>query len=342
MHALIRTYLRAACKHRLAGGKVQDRRNQPVHFEVRIALQKPQHPRRFLAEYKSRSEDWIASDVVHRPAAIFHHVANVPGIAVEKTEIAPHRTQIANRSRPNQIPGSQPLRMRPNHKCLADLHTGAVPRRHQRPRLRHRHADRLLAQHVLARFRRSNRPRHMQMIRQWNVHRLDFRILQQFFVRSIRARNPQLPCRILGLPQIPRRDCRHRAPFSLLHRGNHFLGSNLRGTQHSPSHLVRHPRLLSFGPLNYRAEISGVHILVCTAFSPGSPRGAIYEQECSEGKSRREVQQDEAQRGASFLRNPRTFSAACYRWDPAAQTRIFHARPTQPATDPIPPRSRWP
>ena len=79
-----------------------------------------------------------------------------------------------------------PVRSRASHSCA---------------RLARRESDRLLTQHVLARFRGANRPRYVQMIRQRIVDRFDVRIGDQLFVRPVSARNRQCRRRIARLGQ---------------------------------------------------------------------------------------------------------------------------------------------
>jgi hypothetical protein len=81
--------------------------------------------------------------------------------------------------------------MRFHHKRFADFHAAAVARRQECLCFGHRQAKRLLAEHVLPRFRSLNRPRHMQMVRQGVVDHFNFGVCQQFLVGTVRFRNSQ-------------------------------------------------------------------------------------------------------------------------------------------------------
>ena len=113
------------------------------------------------------------------------------------------------------LPRPQPLRMRAHHERLAHLHARPVPRRDQFMNLGQVQRQRLFAQHVLARLRRSDRPRHMQMIGQRIVDGVDLRILQQILVRPVRFGETQRPRRLLRPALVARGDRRHFAPFAL-------------------------------------------------------------------------------------------------------------------------------
>src|SRR5712692_4045887 len=239
MHALIERRLRPAAKHRLPSRrKFQNRRRQPVSPKIRIPLQRAHYPHRLLPKNKSRHGDRIAANIQQPAPAPFHLVPHIRGIAIEVAEQAHRRPQLPDRSAANNLPRAQPLRMRLHHERLAHLHTCALARRQQRPRLRHVQADRLLAQHVLPCLRRFDRPRHVQMIRQRVVDRLHLAIPQQFLIRSVRLLNPQLSRCLFRFLLIPRSNRGDLAPRPELHPGNHFAHRNRRRPQDTPFHLL--------------------------------------------------------------------------------------------------------
>src|ERR1019366_3493063 len=133
-----------------------------------------------------------------------------------------------------------------HHECLAYRYARAVARLKQLPRLRRVHADRFFAQHVLARLRRAHRPRHMQVVRQRIVNRLDLRVRQHLLVRPVRFRNPQLARRFPGFLPVPRRDAHYLAAVAQLHRRNHPRHCDLGRSQNAPFHFPRSIRILPF------------------------------------------------------------------------------------------------
>src|ERR1700685_2664601 len=83
-------------------------------------------------------------------------------------------------------------------------------------------------------LRRLDRPRHVQMIRQGVVDRLDLRISQQLFVRPVSLRDSQRLRRFLPLLEVARSDRRNVAPFSFLHPRNHLADRDARRAQNTP------------------------------------------------------------------------------------------------------------
>jgi hypothetical protein len=99
--------------------------------------------------------------------------------------VASDQRQFADRSRGDQVARLQPLRMRPDHERLGHQLVGSLLHFRQRPRLGGVHADRLFAEHVFACFERPDGPRHVQVIRQRIVDRLDLVVLQKRLVRTV-------------------------------------------------------------------------------------------------------------------------------------------------------------
>ena len=242
LHPLIRHDLRPARENRLPAAEFQNRRRQPVGPEIRVALHHSAHPQRLRSKHKPRRSNRIAPDVQQPAAAPLRFMPHVLGVPVEVAEHPHNRAQFPNPPFANQLPGPQPLRVRLHHKRFANFHAGALPHRQQRPRFRGVQRDGLFAQHVLPRLRRLDGPRHVQVIRQRIVDRLNFRIAQQFLIRSISLFNFQPGSRRPGLVQIARSDSRHLTPRALLHPRNHFAHRDGRRAQNAPLHLL--PSLL--------------------------------------------------------------------------------------------------
>ena len=215
MEALVRHQLRAAGEDGLARGEVEDRRGEPVGVHLRVAVDEGNHARRLLREGEPRRLDEVAANVHQRAAADVHLVADVRRIDVEVAEEAEDRAQLPDAALVQQLPQPQPLRMAAHHEGLADLHAGARAHRQQRLRLGDGQADRLLAQHVLARLRGLDRPRHMQVVGQRIVDGVDVRVGEQLFVRAVGRGNAERGRLLLRLRKIARgdgNDCGKFAP----------------------------------------------------------------------------------------------------------------------------------
>src|SRR5258708_7739729 len=185
----MRNHLCAAGEYAMSRWEIQNGGSEPVDSKLRIAIEPSLDVHRFLLEQKAGNLYRITADVHQRPAAPFPHVANIGGIAIEITEDGLDRSEIANLSRAHDLAGADPLRMRPNHERLSDLDAGPVARLNQRAALGHAQRDRFFAQHVLAGLSRANRPGHVQMVREWIIDGLDFRVGQQFLIGSVGSRN---------------------------------------------------------------------------------------------------------------------------------------------------------
>src|SRR5712671_3215699 len=184
MHRLKVCALRKARERRLPGGKFQDRGRQAVCPEIRIALQRPCYPQRLLSKNKARHRNRVASDIQQTASTPLDFVPHIVRIPVEVAEDAHRRLQFSNGTGTDKFLRAQPLRMRLDHKRFANFYAGAVSRREQGLRLRHRGTDWLFAEHMLPCFRCFDRPWHMQVIWQRIVNRFDLAVLQKLFVRS--------------------------------------------------------------------------------------------------------------------------------------------------------------
>jgi hypothetical protein len=127
--------------------------------------------------------------------------------------------------------------MRPNHERLLDLYAGAVTRRDQSSGFVRRERNRLLAEHVLPVLHRRRRPRHVKMVGEWVVDRVDLAVLEHRFVRSVRLGDAERRRGLARFVSVARRNGHDLAPFAALHRRNDLLGCDLCHTQHAPSHL---------------------------------------------------------------------------------------------------------
>ena len=117
------------------------------------------------------------------------------------------RAERTDASVPHDRPRPLPLRVMRIDKGLDDRERRVPFRRgHQLLRLGRGKGDRLLAEHVLARLERADRPGNVQMVGQRIVNRLDLRVGQQRFVGAVGAGNPQL-----RRPPRSARDCSREA-----------------------------------------------------------------------------------------------------------------------------------
>jgi len=149
--------------------------------------------------------------------------------------VAGDDAQIPDAAALHEIAHGEPLRMVAHHERLADEHTGTLAHLEKLPRLVGRERDRLLAEHVLPRFRGADRPRHVQVIRERIVDGLDVGIGEELLVRTIRPLDAELPCRTLRLAQLARSDRDDAASRAALHRGCDLLHGNVRRAENPPA-----------------------------------------------------------------------------------------------------------
>ena len=90
--------------------------------------------------------------------------------------------------------------------------------------------DGLFAQHVLASIEGANRPRHVQVVGQGIVDRIDLGIRQQLFIRSVGTRDREARRRAPGLLDGSRSDGHDLAGLAGLNRGNDLVHRNLCDT----------------------------------------------------------------------------------------------------------------
>ncbi len=155
----------------------------------RIAIDERDAARGLGLEEEAAGDDRVAADVVEAAAADVRLVADVGGIEVVVAEEHLHRAQRADAALAHELAGAQPLRMEAHHERLGDQRL--ADRRAKRRRLVGGQRDRLFAQHVLARGGGRERERHVQVIGQRVVDRLDLRIGEQRLVRAVGLGNAE-------------------------------------------------------------------------------------------------------------------------------------------------------
>ena len=202
----------------------------------RVAVDERDAARRLGAQEEAPGHDGVAADVVEAAAADVGLVADVGGIEIVVAEEHLHRAQRADAALPHQLAGAQPLRMEAHHERFGDQHLAR--RRAQLRRLLRRQRDRLFAQHVLARGRGLQRERHVQVIGQRIVDRLDLGIGEQRFVRAVGLGNAERVGGVRGAGLVARGDRPDLEQAALQHAGQHALPPDLRGAQHAPDHFL--------------------------------------------------------------------------------------------------------
>src|SRR4051812_28379751 len=75
----------------------------------------------------------------------------------------------------------------------------------------------------------------MQMIRQWVVNSVDFRIPEQLLIRPVRLRNAERVSRSPGSAEISRSDGGDFRTGALLRGGNDLQRSDARDAKHAPA-----------------------------------------------------------------------------------------------------------
>ena len=174
-----------------------------------------QHARRLGVENKPRQRNRVAADIHQRAAAHVGLIADVVRVVVVVGKVRVDRAELADAAVAHQLPGRLPLRMKAVHERFHHLQL-RVRRRNvgELLGLGHREPDRLLAQHVLAGLDRPQRPRHVQVIGQRNVNRIDVAVGEQLVVRAVRLlRCPVAAATALRMRQIARGDRRRRRRF---------------------------------------------------------------------------------------------------------------------------------
>ena len=146
--------------------------------------------------------------------------------------------------------------MKAHHERFRDEPARTIARRDERLGLFRVERDRLLAQHVLARLERADRPRHMQLVGQRIVDRLDLGVGQQVFVGSIGAGDAEALAAARALAGRARRSPRFPRASPRCIAGMTFSVAML-ATPSTPHFTLRTspPTMKSiFGPARARAD----------------------------------------------------------------------------------------
>ena len=166
-----------------AVAEIDQRAGQAVGPEHRVAVDQRDAARRLGAEEEASGDDRRSSRCRRgrrrrcRPCC-----GRWRGRRCCSRRTSAPRAALPMRPALHQLARAQPLRMEAHHERLGDQHLAG--RRAQLQRLGRGQRDRLLAQHVLARGRGLQRQRHVQVVGQRVVDRLDLGIGEQGFVRS--------------------------------------------------------------------------------------------------------------------------------------------------------------
>ena len=99
--------------------------------------------------------------------------------------------------------------------------------------------ERLLAQHVLARLERADRPFAVHRVRQRDVHRFDLRVGEESVVGTERARDLPFPRILVGTRLVSARDGDEIDLVGRVRAGNHFP-VDVGGGDDSPLHGLPH------------------------------------------------------------------------------------------------------
>lgn len=126
------------------------------------------------------------------------------------------------------------------HERFRQQHVRLPASRGHPLRLAGRQRNRLLAQHMLARLRRPDRPFHMKMIRKRNIDGVDARIGEQLLVAAVRLRNVELPGRLLRSEQLAASDCRHFPRLGSPDARDDGAHRNAGAPEYAPAQFVGH------------------------------------------------------------------------------------------------------
>ena len=183
--------------------------------ESRIAGDGGGNAQRLLAEDHARRLDGIAADIEQPAAAVLADVADVVGVEFEVAERAHRANAVARCARRAPVPQSArhcgwfctmkpspiltPVRSRTAISSSASCGV---------------QADRLFAEHVLACLGGAHGPRHVQVIGQRIVDRVDLRIGQHLLVGAVGFGNAEFARRRFGPRRVARRDARDLAALA--------------------------------------------------------------------------------------------------------------------------------
>ena len=218
--------------------EVEDGRAQAVDAQGRVAVDRRHHPGRLGAGDEARGGHRVAADVEHAAAAPAQHVPDVGRIGQQVAEMAVDRLELADPPAADELARRQPLRVRAHHEGFLDVDAGTVARRQQRPRVGQVHAERLLAQHVLAGLGGLDRPGHVEMVGQGVVDRVDLGVGQERLVAVVAARDAQAVRHLAAAGRLARGQGHDLAARRPLQRWNDLLARDLGRAEHPEPQLA--------------------------------------------------------------------------------------------------------
>ena len=139
-------------------------------------------------------------------------------------------------------------------------------------------ADRLFAQHVLAGLGRLDRQRHVQVVRQRIVDRVDLRVGEHLLVRAVGLRNPELARGLFGTRTVARRDRDDLGEFALLHGGNHRFTA-MRATPSTPHRTLAIERIVPINgaaPDHFKLTLCTRQLVISPTYSSLGLRQSIW------------------------------------------------------------------
>ena len=203
--ALVRLGPRGAGERRDAPAvELEEAARHDVDAACRVAPDRALDPDRLPAEEHPRQVHAVAADVHQRAAACRQDVPDVGRVVVVVGEPALDRLQPADAARRDELADGDPRGMQAIHERLHQQDAGRLGGRDHPLGVGRRQGDRLLAQDVLARPDRGERPLQVEVVRQRDVDGVDPGIREQRLVRIVGARDRRAR-------RPPAGRCRHRA-----------------------------------------------------------------------------------------------------------------------------------
>src|SRR4029079_11438066 len=159
-----------------------------------------------LAGKETRARHAVTADV-HEPAALELVVqAHVTRVVAREAERRGAETEPPDRPALDELLEAPRLRVVPVHECLHENPAGLLGGVEGPLDVLWMAAERLLAEDVLARLERLDRPLDVHGVRQRDVHGLDFWIREEILVAPVGALDPAVPCVGLRSAEIAARD----------------------------------------------------------------------------------------------------------------------------------------
>ncbi len=170
-----------------------------------------------LAGQQPRCAHAVAADVHQRASLQIGAQAHVSRIVEVEAEGGADEPQAADRAGPDELHQARGLRVMAIHERLHEQTVVALGQVERRPHVGLAAAQRLLAQHVLARLQRPAGPLQVQRVGQRDVDGVDVRIGQQRLIAVVGALDPALRGVPLGPPSVTAGDGQHRGAARLRH-----------------------------------------------------------------------------------------------------------------------------